>query len=63
MGSGLDPFDSPLMDSFKLSIDTYGLSLTVFESHSWLQKAFPPVYPTVLPRYGEKYRSRSYRFV
>ena len=33
--------DSPIMRSFLLSIDTSGLSHTVFELLSWLQKRFP----------------------
>ena len=43
---------------------THGLSLTVFELFSWLQKRFSPLArPPVQPGYDDKYRSRSYRFV
>ena len=34
-------FDSPPVGSCWVSIDTYGLPLTVFELFSWFQKRFP----------------------
>ena len=44
--------------------DTYDLSLSVFELFSQLHKRFcSPARPPVRPGYGDKYRSRSYRFV
>ena len=42
------------------SLTHNGLSVTVFELFSWLQKCF---HPSVRPGYDDKYRSRSYRFV
>ena len=39
-----------------LPIDTYGLSRTVFELFSWVEKRFRP-------GYDDTYRSRTYRFV
>ena len=41
----MGPFDSPPMGSCQLPIDTYGLSLTIFELFNWLQKRFQPVHP------------------
>ena len=36
------------MYSYKLPTDTYGLSLTVFELFSWLQKRFRPADPDTM---------------
>ena len=38
----MGPLDSPRTGSYLLPIDTYGLSVTVFELLSWLQKRFRP---------------------
>ena len=40
LGSGMGPFNSPLMISYQLSIDTYCLPFTVLKWFSWLQKRF-----------------------
>ena len=54
-------FDIPPMGSYLLPIDTYGLSLTVFELFSWLQKR---VRPPVRPGYDDKHTLEAiYRFV
>ena len=49
-GSGIGPFDNPLMGSYYLPIDIYGLSLTVFQLFSLLQKHFRP---SVRPGYDD----------
>ena len=46
VGIGMSAVGSPPMYSYSLPIYTYGLSLTVFELFSWLDKRFrPPVRP------------------
>ena len=40
---GIGSIDSLLICSYYLYVDTLGLSLTVFELFSWLQKAFPHI--------------------
>ena len=42
VGIGMNAFGIPDMYSYSLPIDTYGLSVTVFELFSWLQKRFCP---------------------
>ena len=61
-GSEMNSFGSPPHTGFcYLSIDTYDLSLTVFELSSWLQECFRP--PARREYHSGKYRSRSYHFV
>ena len=48
------------MGSYKLPIDTCGLSLTIFELFRWLEKRFRPSDPDTVTNTA---RSRSYRFV
>ena len=60
VGIGMNSFGCLPMYSNKPSIDTYGLSDTVFELLSWLQNCFRP---PARPGYDNKYRSRSYHFV
>ena len=43
----MGPLDSPPTGSYLLPIDTYGLSLTVFELFSWLQRRFRPTPDTM----------------
>ena len=64
VGIGMSAFGSPPVYSYNLPIDTYGLSVTVFELFSWIRKRFrPSARPSVRPGYDDKYRPRSYRFV
>ena len=55
--SGMNSFGNSSVYSSLLPIDKYGLSLTVFELLSWLQKRFGP---PVRHGYDDRYRSRSY---
>ena len=41
-GDRMSSFGGPPMYSYELTIDTYGLFVTVFEVFSWLQKRFRP---------------------
>ena len=45
MGDVMGPFDSPPMGSYYLTIDTHGLSLTVFELFNFPQRRFRPSDP------------------
>ena len=57
----MNPCDSSPVGSYQLPIDTYGISLTIFELFSYLQSV--SAHPPVRPGYNDRYRSRSYRFV
>ena len=58
--SGMNQFNSPSVGFYYLSIDIYGLHVTIFEVFSSLPKHF---YLPVRPGYDTKYRSRSNSFV
>ena len=42
VAAGMGSIDGSSMGSYYLSIETYGLSLTVLSYFSWFQKRFPP---------------------